>query len=225
MRISFIYKTFFCLLVITQTVAQDFPLGFDSIANYLPNMVIELRYASSDNFIGRTVAGYQNPKKVLTIETLCALQKVQEVLKKKGMTLKLFDGYRPQTAVDDFIRWTQDPNDTLNKARYYPNSNKIELFDLGYIAKRSGHSRGSTIDITLVYSKGPSKGKELDMGSSWDFFGPISWIGTTVITNQQAANRKLLKEIMTSHGFLPYDKEWWHFTLKGEPFPNTYFNF
>ena len=225
MRISFFYKTFSCLLIITQTVAQDLPMGFDSIAKYLPNMVIELRYASSDNFMGRSVVGYQNPKKVLTIETLYALQKVQEELKKNGMTLKLFDGYRPQASVDDFIRWSLIPNDTLNKARYYPNNDKIKLFDLGYIAKRSGHSRGSTVDITLVYSKGPNKGKELDMGSSWDFFGPISWIGTTLITNQQAANRKLLREVMISHGFIPYSKEWWHFTLKDEPFPNTYFSF
>ena len=225
MRISFFYKTFSCLLIITQTVAQDLPMGFDSIAKYLPNMVIELRYASSDNFMGRSVVGYQNPKKVLTIETLYALQKVQEELKKNGMTLKLFDGYRPQASVDDFIRWALDPNDTLNKAHYYPNNDKIKLFDLGYLAKRSGHSRGSTVDITLVYSKGPNKGKELDMGSSWDFFGPISWTGTTLITNQQAANRKLLREVMISHGFIPYSKEWWHFTLKDEPFPNTYFNF
>lgn len=188
-------------------------------------MVIELRYASSDNFMGRSVVGYQNPKKVLTIETLYALQKVQEELKKNGMTLKLFDGYRPQASVDDFIRWAINPNDTLNKARYYPNNDKIKLFDLGYIAKRSGHSRGSTVDITLIYSKGPNKGKELDMGSSWDFFGPISWIGSTLITNQQAANRKLLREVMISHGFIPYSKEWWHFTLKDEPFPNTYFSF
>ena len=225
MRISFFYKTFSCLLIITQTVAQDLPMGFDSIAKYLPNMVIELRYASSDNFMGRSVVGYQNPKKVLTIETLYALQKVQEELKKNGMTLKLFDGYRPQASVDDFIRWALNPNDTLNKARYYPNNDKIKLFDLGYIAKRSGHSRGSTVDITLIYSKGPNKGKELDMGSSWDFFGPISWIGSTLITNQQAANRKLLREVMISHGFIPYSKEWWHFTLKDEPFPNTYFSF
>ena len=200
-------------------------MGFDSIAKYLPNMVIELRYASSDNFMGRSVVGYQNPKKVLTIETLYALQKVQEELKKNGMTLKLFDGYRPQASVDDFIRWAINPNDTLNKARYYPNNDKIKLFDLGYIAKRSGHSRGSTVDITLIYSKGPNKGKELDMGSSWDFFGPISWIGSTLITNQQAANRKLLRGVMISHGFIPYSKEWWHFTLKDEPFPNTYFSF
>lgn len=200
-------------------------MGFDSIAKYLPNMVIELRYASSDNFMGRSVVGYQNPKKVLTIETLYALQKVQEELKKNGMTLKLFDGYRPQASVDDFIRWALNPNDTLNKARYYPNNDKIKLFDLGYIAKRSGHSRGSTVDITLIYSKGPNKGKELDMGSSWDFFGPISWIGSTLITNQQAANRKLLREVMICHGFIPYSKEWWHFTLKDEPFPNTYFSF
>lgn len=211
--------------MITQTVAQDLPMGFDYIAKYLPNMVIELRYASSDNFMGRTVVGYQNPKKVLTIETLCALQKVQEVLKKNGLTLKLFDGYRPQAAVDDFIRWTLDSNDTLNKAYYYPSINKIKLFDLGYIAKRSGHSRGSSVDVTLAFREGPSKGKELDMGSSWDFFGPISRIGTTLITNQQLANRKLLREVMISHGFLPYAKEWWHFTLKDEPFPNTYFSF
>lgn len=200
-------------------------MGFDYIPKYLPSMVIELRYASSDNFMGRSVVGYQNPKKVLTIETLYALQKVQEELKKNGMTLKLFDGYRPQASVDDFIRWAINPNDTLNKARYYPNNDKIKLFDLGYIAKRSGHSRGSTVDITLIYSKGPNKGKELDMGSSWDFFGPISWIGSTLITNQQAANRKLLREVMISHGFIPYSKEWWHFTLKDEPFPNTYFSF
>ena len=153
------------------------------------------------------------------------MQKVQRELSQHGMGLKLFDGYRPQRAVNDFIAWSLDPADTLTKAQYYPSLPKDELFDRGYIAKRSGHSRGSTVDLTIVYTAGVNQGKELDMGSPWDFFGSISWFETAQISSEQMAQRRFLQEIMVSNGFRPYAKEWWHFTLEEEPFPNTYFDF
>ena len=219
---------FFILLCLIQwnlSNAQAVPQGFGQIVDYLPQLQLELRYAGSDNFTGRPINGYQQPKKVLTIKTLVALQKVQRELSQQGMGLKLFDGYRPQRAVNDFIAWSLDPADTLTKAQYYPSLPKDELFDRGYIAKRSGHSRGSTVDLTIVYTAGVNQGKELDMGSPWDFFGSISWFETAQISSEQMAQRRFLQEIMVSNGFRPYAKEWWHFTLEEEPFPNTYFDF
>lgn len=219
---------FFILLFLIQwnlSNAQAVPQGFGQIADYLPRLQLELRYAGSDNFTGRPINGYQQPKKVLTIKTLVALQKVQRELSQNGMGLKLFDGYRPQRAVNDFIAWSLDPADTLTKAQYYPSLPKDELFDRGYIAKRSGHSRGSTVDLTIVYTAGVNHGKEVDMGSPWDFFGSISWFETAQISSEQMAQRRFLQEIMVSNGFRPYAKEWWHFTLEEEPFPNTYFDF
>jgi D-alanyl-D-alanine dipeptidase len=213
-----------CLIQWNLFQAQALPQGFGQIADYLPKLQLELRYAGSDNFTGRPIKGYEQPKKVLTIKTLVALQKVQQELTQQGMGLKLFDGYRPQRAVNDFIAWSVDPADTLTKAQYYPNLPKDELFDRGYIAKRSGHSRGSTVDLTIIYTSGVNQGKEVDMGSPWDFFGSISWYETTQISPKQMAQRRFLQELMVAHGFRTYAKEWWHFTLKEEPFPNTYFD-
>jgi D-alanyl-D-alanine dipeptidase len=142
-----------------------------------------------------------------------------------GLGLKIYDAYRPQTAVNDFIHWSKIPSDTLTKHIYYPTLAKNRLFDLGFIASKSGHSRGSTVDLSLIYLKGKNKGKEVDMGGSWDFFGELSNFSYPAISEKQKANRNLLRELMLANGFKPYDKEWWHFTLNQEPFPQTYFNF
>ena len=204
---------------------ESLPSGFDRIHDHVPDLIIALRYASPQNFMGRIVTGYEQPKMVLTTPTLLALKRAQDEFKQRGYGLKLFDGYRPQRAVDHFVRWATVLDDTLNKSRYYPHLSKDKLFELGYIAARSGHSRGSTIDVTLVFTEGKNTGMEVDMGSTWDFFGHESNFYFEDLTAQQQYHRTLLREVMMRHGFKPYNKEWWHFTLKDEPFPLDYFDF
>ena len=216
---------FLALLLSHAITGQKIPKGFASVKSAIPSIIIDLRYGTTENFTGRIVDGYQKPKAVLTQSTLTALRNAQLKFESYGVGIKLFDGYRPQKAVNDFIAWSNDINDTLQKATYYPNINKVELFDRGYIARRSGHSRGSTVDITLVYTTGKNKGKEVDMGGTWDFFGTRSWIESKEISLQQQSNRELLQMVMKAAGFRPYSKEWWHFTLVKEPFPETYFDF
>jgi len=172
--------------------------------------------------MGRRVAGYHSARAVLTLRAAQALAEVQSDLNRFGLGLKIFDAYRPQKAVDDFVRWGKDLTDTVMKEQYYPFVDKENLFKEGYIAEKSGHSRGSTLDLTLVDLK---TGTELDMGSHFDFFGKISWVTNPSITYQQRANRMLLNLVMKRHGFKSYDREWWHFTLEHEPWPDTYFNF
>ena len=205
--------------------AQNPPSGFSKMECYLPNSSVALRYATTDNFMGRVVPGYENPTVVLSTPALVALQKVQKEVEKLGFQIKVYDGYRPQKAVTAFVHWAAAAKDTIRKSSYYPNILKNELFDRGYIARKSGHSRGSTVDITLVHISGPRKGEEIDMGSPWDFFGPISWVDSPLITETQQENRQLLQRVMIANGFRPYSKEWWHFTLEKEPFPTTYFDF
>ncbi len=213
------------LLVLFNACSTPYPKGFAPIATTIPNLQFELRYATANNFTGRPVQGYANIAKVLSRPALNALAAAQKDFNAMGMGLKLYDGYRPQKAVDEFVAWSKRLNDTLRKQQYYPKVPKSELFIRGYIAAKSGHSRGSTVDVGLVYLEGPKKGEEVDMGSPWDFFGPISWASDTTITVAQQNNRKLLAKILMQHGFKPYSKEWWHFTLKEEPFPDTYFDF
>jgi D-alanyl-D-alanine dipeptidase len=198
------------------------PEAFSEIQEVIPSAVLDLRYCQSDNFIGRPIAGYVSPKAVLTTQALNQLKKVQEELKKFQLGIKIFDAYRPQTAVDDFVKWAKVIDDTLMKARFYPDVAKRDLFQLDYIASKSGHSRGSTLDLTLVSLKTL---EALDMGSPYDFFGQISWPFAKEISAKQRANRMLLRTLMVKYGFQPYCCEWWHFTLKSEPFPVTYFDF
>lgn len=198
------------------------PAGFVYVNQVVPNVQPDIRYYSENNFVGTRIDGYKAPTAILTNETAKALQAVNEDLGKQGYSLKIFDAYRPQKAVNHFIRWAQDISDTKMKSRYYPNVDKKDLFNLGYIAKKSGHTRGSTIDLTLVDKK---TGKEVDMGSSFDLLDEISAFGTTLITTKQAANREILKNAMQRHGFKPYAREWWHYTLINEPYPKQYFNF
>ena len=201
---------------------QRRPDSFVALRSVIPDLVVELRYFSSNNFIGRPIDGYEDNIVWMTEAAARALQGAQEDLAAQGLGLKVFDAYRPQRAVDNFVRWAADGNDLLMKQQYYPSLEKSELFPGGYIAERSGHSRGSTVDLTLVRL---ADSQELDMGSPYDFFDPVSWPSDTSITAQQQANRLKLREAMLANGFRPLDTEWWHFTLEGEPYTDTYFDF
>ncbi|MFV3368749.1 M15 family metallopeptidase [Pseudomonas sp. NY15435] len=196
--------------------------GFVYLDQLLESARYDVRYAGDDNFVGEPIDGYLKPRIILTREAATALAAVEKDVALSGLALKIFDGYRPQRAVNDFRRWAADPQDIRQKARYYPDLDKPALFRDGYIAKHSGHSRGSTVDLTLVDS---ATGEELDMGSPFDFFGPISHHGTALVSVQQTRNRETLRQAMLRHGFEPYSAEWWHYTLKAEPYPKTYFDF
>ena len=194
----------------------------DGISDDLEKFEISIRYFSNNNFIGRPIPGYYANKAFLTREAADALLLAQRDFIKQGYRLRIYDAYRPQTAVDYFSAWAADLEDSQNKSQYYPNISKSQLFADGYIAAKSGHSRGSAVDLTLLEIE---SGNELDMGSPWDFFDPISWVENNQITDQQRANRKLLASVMIIHGFKPLKEEWWHFSFTEEPFPETYFDF
>lgn len=199
------------------------PEGFVYADEIIPSIQQDLRYFGNNNFVGRPIHGYRANRVILTKSAASALRVVQEELSIFGLSILVFDAYRPQQAVDDFVTWSKDLSDTKTKSTYYPRVSKEILFAQGYIAERSGHSRGSTVDLTIVSKKAPFE--PLDMGTGFDFFGPESWPNYAEISTQQRANRLLLQNIMVKHGFNPYPQEWWHFTLKNEPFPSTYFNF
>lgn len=215
-------KILLALLLFHQLVQAQIPESFTNVQEAIPSILLEVRYFGSNNFVGKPVDGYKAPKVFLTNETVEALTKVQKELIQQQLGLKIFDGYRPQKAVDHFVRWAKVLNDTLTKSQFYPKVPKTELFNEGYIAAKSGHTRGSTIDLTIVDLK---TGAELDMGSPWDMFDPISWVQSEEINTTQQKNRDLLQQIMLKNGFKNYPQEWWHFTLKNEPFPDSYFDF
>jgi zinc D-Ala-D-Ala dipeptidase len=196
--------------------------GFVDAAEIVPGLLVDMRYAGADNFVGRPIAGYQTPLCLLTPEAAAALANVRRALAPSGRGLKVFDCYRPARAVADFAAWARDLEDQSTKAEYYPNVEKDQLFALGYIAERSGHSRGSTVDVTLVDL---ATGAELDMGTPYDLFDPRSWPSDTSVSAEAQANRRALSEAMAAHGFRPLREEWWHFTLDVEPFPETFFDF
>ena len=198
------------------------PRGFVLLADYVPGIVQEIRYYSTYNFIGDRINGYEEPCAILTKEAARALQAVSNELNVQGYRLKVCDAYRPANAVKHFVLWGVDDLDQRMKPFFYPEMEKNELFEKGYIASRSGHSRGSTIDLTLLDMK---TGKELDMGSPFDLFSEVSHPDYTGITEEQYENRMFLQNAMTRHGFEPIFCEWWHFTLRNEPYPNTYFEF
>lgn len=204
--------------------AQNLPKGFVYVKEFIPSIEIELRYFDTNNFVGKPIEGYIKPKAIISKKAARQLKKVQKELLKKQLGLKIFDAYRPQKAVNHFVNWAKQLNDTLNKQSFYPNVKKQHLFKEDYIALRSGHTRGSTVDITIIDLSSAEK-KELDMGSSYDFFGEISWVNYAKLTTKQLSNRAMLQNIMRKHKFAHYPKEWWHFTLKNEPFPTTYFDF
>ncbi|MEM9280346.1 MAG: M15 family metallopeptidase [Verrucomicrobiota bacterium] len=203
-------------------LGKSLPKGFVDLKETVPGIEVSVRYATRNNFVGDRVDGYQRPRIILTAEAAEALKRVHQDLESKGYGLLVFDGYRPQRAVNHFVRWGRDLQDQKTKRQYYPEVPKSELFRRGYIATRSGHSRGSTVDLTLV-DRGTRK--EVDMGTPFDYFDHKSWTYSETVTKKQSAHRRVLRETMGKHGFRPYDREWWHFTLRNEPFPGTYFDF
>ena len=196
--------------------------GFVLLSDYVPAIVQEIRYFSTYNFIGDRIDGYEQPCAIITREAARALKAVSNEMNVMGYRLKIFDAYRPATAVKHFVLWGIEDLDQRMKTFFYPDLEKQSLFELGYIASKSSHSRGSTVDLTLLDM---NTGKELDMGSPFDFFSEVSHPGYRGITDEQFENRMLLQNVMIKHGFEPIDCEWWHFTLKNEPYPETYFEF
>lgn len=218
MKIKLTFLLLFCLGI----VFAQLPKEFVYVKDVIPSIKLELRYFSNDNFLGKPVDSYKKEVAILSVQATQALKKVQEELKQRNLSILIYDSYRPQSAVNHFVRWARNLDDTINKQKFYPKVKKQHLFKEGYISSQSGHSRGSTMDITLVDI---NTCEPLDMGSAWDFFGPESWVANNDLTAQQRANRMLLQTIMIKHGFRYYTKEWWHFTLQNEPFPETYFDF
>ena len=198
------------------------PSGFVLLADYVPQIVQEIRYYSTYNFIGERIDGYEEPCALLTKEAARALKAVSGEMIVQGYRLKVFDAYRPTSAVRHFILWGIEDQDVRMKPYFYPDLEKQELFARGYIARRSSHSRGSAVDLTLLDMK---TGKELDMGSPFDLFSELSHPDYRGVTEEQYANRMLLQKAMVRNGFLPLDCEWWHFVLADEPYPDTYFSF
>jgi D-alanyl-D-alanine dipeptidase len=196
--------------------------GFVDARTVAPGLVVEMRYAGAHNFVGRRIAGYEAPVCLLTQEAAAALAAVQRDLAASGRGLKVFDCYRPTRAVADFAAWARDLEDQGAKQEFYPNVDKERLFELGYIAERSGHSRGSTLDLTMVDL---ATGAEIDMGTPFDLFDTRSWPSDESVSAQARANRWALQAVMRAHGFRPLREEWWHFTLENEPYPDTYFDF
>ena len=198
------------------------PSGFVVLADYVPGIIQEIRYYSTYNFIGDRIDGYEEPCALLTKEAARALKAVSNEMLVRGYRLKVFDAYRPACAVKHFMLWGIEDQDIRMKPYFYPDLQKQELFEKGYIAKQSSHSRGSTVDLTLLDM---ATGKELDMGSPFDLFSEASHPDYMGVTEEQYKNRMMLQHAMRRSGFLPIDCEWWHFTLADEPYPNTYFEF
>lgn len=231
------------MFVVSGAAGQEVPRDkFVSVTDLAPGIVLDMAYFTTDNFVGEKVDGYEEPVCLLTIPAATALANVQEELEVFGLGLKVFDCYRPQRAVDHFVRWGSELENQSKKRQYYPDVAKEKVFDLGYVARRSGHSRGSTVDLTLVTLgvKRPDtipdrmedcrKGEftdpaELDMGTAYDCFDSRSHTANSAVSNEARKNRLLLRSIMEKHGFDNYTREWWQFTYRNEPHRETYFDF
>ena len=240
---KYLFRSFMALVVILAFAAcndnndnlkvcpEEDASQFVLLTDVVPDAILEIRYYSTYNFIGRRIPGYEEPLAILTREAADSLKKVSDELMAQGYRLKIFDAYRPQKAVDYFMEWAQNMGDTLMKPYFYPELDKSILVPQEYIAEKSGHTRGSTVDLTLFDM---AKEKEVDMGCTYDYFGlashpdvqPGQPVGAYQPLNQeQYDNRMILQKAMLAHGFKAYDCEWWHFTLANEPFPDTYFTF
>jgi len=240
MKIKRLFFNIF-LSVLFNSFAYALPNEFVYLDQIDPTIIQDLRYATAYNFVGRQIDGYESGRCILTKLAAQHLHEVQAFLLNKGYSLKVYDCYRPTRAVDDFVSWSKDQSDQGMKQLYYPRINKKDVFKLGYVALHSGHSRGSTIDLTLVSMNKQKKsyppqsclkpsiamrnGYELNMGSSYDCLDPISHVDSQEISQSEKRNRLWLQSIMIRHGFNPYDKEWWHFTLASEPYMDQYFDF
>jgi len=211
------------LLTSRSAHAQKMPAEFIDAATVVDGLVVDMRYFAADNFVGKRIDGYEAPRCLLTRSAAAALAAAQRDLTRRGLGLKVYDCYRPERAVRHFARWARDLADVARKADHYPDVDKRDLFRLGYIAARSGHSRGSTVDITLV--RRAAGEADPDMGTSFDVFSPKSWPGDISVSETARRNRALLAAAMVRAGFQAYHKEWWHFTLRNEPFPASYFDF
>ena len=198
------------------------PSGFVILGDYIPGLVQEIRYSSTYNFVGDRIDGYEEPIALLTVEAARRLKSAANELNVQGYRIKVFDAYRPACAVRHFVLWGIEDQDIRMKPYFYPDLEKQDLFARGYVASRSSHSRGSTVDLTLLDM---ATGKEVDMGSPFDLFSPRSHPDSRDVTDEQYANRMLLQKVMVRNGFEPIDCEWWHFTLRNEPYPDTYFEF
>ncbi|QAR32055.1 D-alanyl-D-alanine dipeptidase [Geovibrio thiophilus] len=241
-------KLFLILSVLTvfRQAHAELPKGFVYLSDVNSSVVQEIRYQSSHNFVGTRVDGYLSPVCILTRQAAEALGRVQQDLELIGFSLKVYDCYRPQKAVDHFVRWAKDPKDTKTKAEFYPGEAKETLFKKGFIASKSGHSRGSTVDLTIIPYEASEQEEyiphiklrscentaasrfgdnSIDMGTGFDCFSPLSATENESLTEKQLSNRFLLKDLMKKYGFVNYEKEWWHYTLEKEPFPKTFFNF
>ncbi len=200
----------------------EIPDNFIDLRELIPGLVQDVRYFTTNNFIGDRIPGYEAERVIGTLEMALALKDVQRELAYANLELKVFDAYRPQRAVDHFIRWAHDAADVRTKAEYYPNIDKANIFPNGYLVELSSHSRGSTVDLTIIDSYTFA---ELDMGTPFDFFDPKSGPASLEVTSQQRTNRLLLRSLMSKHGFVPVEEEWWHFTLDNEPYADKYFDF
>ena len=199
------------------------PHGFIYLSHACPTIVQNIKYATNDNFTGTIVPGYEAPVAILTKEAVEALNQIQQELEAKDLGLLVWDAYRPTKAVDYFLSWEKVPDNQDIKVKYYPDYKKAELFKIGFIAPgHSSHSRGSTVDLTIIDK---NTNVALDMGTDFDFFGKKSYASSVEISKQAMRNRIFLKNIMEKYGFIGIPQEWWHFTLKTEPFPDKYFNF
>ena len=208
--------------VVSARAQAPVPHGFVDATGVVEGLVVDMRYAGTNNFVGDRIDGYEQPRCLLSAQAARALAAVQRDLAGRGLGLKVFDCYRPARAVAHFVRWARQVKDVRHKAEYYPDVDKRDLFSLGYIAYRSGHSRGSTVDITLVRR---SDNTELDMGTRYDFSGRQSWLSDRSVSAEAQKNRALFVAAMNRGGFRAYSKEWWHFTLNHEPYPDSYFDF
>ncbi|CAI8161662.1 MAG: D-alanyl-D-alanine dipeptidase [Polaribacter sp. SA4-10] len=217
-----ILYSFLFVSISYSVTCQNLPKGFVYLSTIDNSIRKELRYFTNNNFIGKPIKGYKKNILIVSERAAKALKKIQNELLKDSMSLKVFDAYRPQQAVDHFVEWAKDLNDTLMKKIFYPKVPKKKLFELGFIAEKSGHTRGSSVDLTIIDLK---TNEELDMGSIYDFFGIESHPCSKKININQQNNRLFLRTIMLQNNFSPYENEWWHFTLKNEPFSQRYFNF
>jgi len=220
-RFSRLLPVVFMVLSMPANAMPPHP-AFVDVATLIPDLVVDLRYLGTDNFVGARIDGYEKPVCYLTRQAAEALARVQRDLVPQGLGLKVFDCYRPARAVAHFARWARALDDVRTKKDFYPDIDKRHLFRDGYLASRSGHSRGSTVDLTLVMLADRT---ELDMGTRFDFFSARSWPGHPGINLEAQRNRRLLSDAMRRRGFVGHRKEWWHFTLTREPFPDTYFDF
>ncbi len=209
-----------CLASIgADTISTD-KSDFAPISTVIDDAVYDIRYYSPNNFTGHKINGYKAPRAYMTMKALAALAKAAEDLRAQGYRLLIWDAYRPQKAVDDFVAWINDPNNPGDKT-FYPTLEKSNLLEGNYIMAKSGHTRGSTVDLTIIKKDGGF----VDMGGTFDLFSEISHPDYKKISKKQKRNRQILRDAMVKAGFNPLDSEWWHFTLKDEPYPDTYFNF